>query len=47
MTNESDMDVFYRWLLTEDREEHIELTPIIFPGTSREEAEKMADEVEW
>lgn len=42
---EAEMELFDRWSDTTDREEFICLTMQLFPGTSREEAEKRADKL--
>ena len=44
MLSESEKDEFFRWITTEDREEHLRLTLKFLPGISREEAERLADE---
>ena len=35
--NESSMELFDKWLLTEDKEEFLKLTPQVFPDMSKEE----------
>lgn len=45
--NESSMELFDKWLLTEDKEEFLKLTPQVHPNMSKEEIEELANKMKW
>ncbi len=44
---ESSMELFDKWLLTEDKEEFLKLTPQVHPNMSKEEIEELASKMKW